>query len=275
MMTKISIYGISLLLLISIFGCKPDDYQKLDQRNWKLVWSDEFNDSTGKLPDSTKWIFNTGTGEGGWGNSELQYYTDRPENVSMDGSGNLVITARKEVYAGSAFTSARITTQGKFDQQYGRFEARIRLPYGPGIWPAFWMLGSDIDNNPWPQCGEIDIMELKGQEANIVHGSVHGPGYSGANAITKKYALVDERFDTDYHIFAIEWDADKIDFFVDDYLYERIGPGNVTGQWVYDHPFFILLNVAVGGNFVGFPSAQTPFPQMMLVDYVRVYTEEN
>ena len=268
-------FTIALLLSITFFGCKPDDFQKLDQRNWELVWSDEFNGSDQESPDPTKWTYDIGTGQGGWGNQELEYYTDRPQNVSMDGEGNLVITARSESYAGSAFTSARIKTQGLFEQQYGRIEARLKTPYGPGLWPAFWMLGSNIESVNWPQCGEIDIMELRGQEPNIIHGTIHGPGYSGGNPVTKTYALQDKRFDTEYHIFAIEWDAEKIDFFVDDYLYQRIERGDVNGEWVYDQPFFMIFNVAVGGNYVGFPTTQTPFPQKMIIDYVRVYKEVN
>jgi len=150
----------------------------------------------------------------------------------------------------------------------------MKVPTGRGLWPAFWMLGSNIDATPWPQCGEIDIMEQRGQEPFITHGSVHGPGYSGANAKTKAYALANGRFDTDYHIYAIEWGENYIDYFVDNFLYQRITPDDVTGQWVYDHPFFIILNVAVGGNFVGFPTTGTPFPQSMYVDYVRVYKEK-
>jgi beta-glucanase (GH16 family) len=271
-MRKPAIY---LFLLIAISACTADDMQKLDQRSWELVWSDEFDGAAGESPDASKWVFDIGTGQGGWGNQELQYYTNRPENVSMDGEGNLVITARSESFSGSAFTSARIKTQGLFDQQYGRFEARLRTPYGPGMWPAFWMLGTNIESVAWPQCGEIDIMELRGQEPDIIHGTIHGPGYSGGNPITKKYALINNRFDVDYHIFAIEWDAEKIDFYVDNFLYQRISPGDAKGEWVFDQPFFILLNVAVGGNYVGFPTPQTVFPQKMIIDYVRVYREVN
>lgn len=273
--SHISLKAFSLLLLTIIFGCERDDFQKLDQRNWTLTWSDEFNGEEGTLPDSLKWAFDIGRGEGGWGNQEFQYYTDRPENVSMDGEGNLVITARNEPFGGAAFSSARIKTQGLFAQTYGRFEARMKTPYGPGIWPAFWMLGSNIETVNWPQCGEIDIMELRGQEPHIVHGTIHGPGYSGGNAITKGNALINNRFDKDFHIFAIEWDEDKIDFFVDDYLYQRIEKSDVNGEWVYDQPFFLLLNVAVGGTYVGFPTVDTPFPQTMIIDYVRVYKENN
>jgi beta-glucanase (GH16 family) len=262
-------------LFISLSGCKKESGQKLEQRNWQLVWSDEFDGSPGASPDSSKWNFDIGVGPNndGWGNAELEYYTDRPVNASIDSSGNLAITAKSELYAGSAFTSARLKTKGLFDQAYGRFEARIITPYGPGIWPAFWLLGSNIDSIPWPQCGEIDIMELRGQKPNIINGTLHGPGYSGGGSITKSFAFEDARFDTDFHLFAVEWGKDYIDFFVDNTLYQRLTPDNVTGNWVFDHPFFIIMNVAVGGNYVGFPSSQTPFPQSMLVDYVRVYKE--
>jgi len=268
---KIRIGYIILLFLIAFIGCERDDFQKLDQRNWQLVWSDEFNDPAGVLPDASKWTFDIGTGQNGWGNQELQYYTNNPANVSTDGEGNLVITA---IRSGNSFTSARIKTQGLFARQYGRFEARLKTPYGPGLWPAFWMLGENIETSPWPQCGEIDIMELRGQEPHKIHGTIHGPGYSGGNPVTKSHALINSRFDIDYHIYSVEWDENKIDFFVDDYLYQRITRSDVPGEWVYDQPFFILLNVAVGGNYVGFPTSQTPFPQKMIIDYVRVYKEQ-
>ncbi len=274
------IYNLSsiiTMIIMSYFviGCNTDNKQKIDQPNWQLTWSDEFNGSAGQLPDASKWNYDLGNG--GWGNQELENYTKNPENVSLDGSGNLVITAKSENLAGSSFTSARIKTQNLFSQTYGRFEARLKTPYGPGIWPAFWMLGSNAQTETWPKCGEMDIMELKGQQPNINHGSIHGPGYSGGSAITDSYALLNNRFDSDYHVFAMEWNADKIDFFVDGYLYERIQKNDVSakGQWVYDHPFYLILNVAVGGNFVGFPTAQTPLPQKMIVDYVRVYKQVN
>ncbi len=255
--------------LLLFFGCDRDDFQKLDERNWQLVWSDDFEGAAGELPDPSKWTFDLGTGEDGWGNQELQSYTNNPANVSLDGDGNLVITAIRD---GNSFTSARIKTQGLFSQQYGRFEARLKTPYGPGIWPAFWLLGDNVETVGWPQCGEIDIMELRGQQPHIIHGSVHGPGYSGGNPVSSSYTLANGRFDADYHIFAIEWFEDRIDFFVDDFLYQRIEPEDVPGEWVFDQPFFIILNVAVGGSYVGFPIDQTPFPQRMIVDYVRVYT---
>lgn len=262
------LYTLSGFMLF--IACEKPSEQRLDKKEWNLVWSDEFNGDSATLPDNTKWTFDLGSGQDGWGNQELQSYTNRPENVSHDGKGNLVITARS---SGTTFTSARIKTQDLFDQQYGRFEARIITPYGPGLWPAFWLLGSNINTVGWPQCGEIDVMEKRGQEPHIIHGSIHGPGYSAGNAITKSHSLMNNRFDKDYHLYAIEWDKDKIDFFVDDYLYHRIIRENVP-NWVFDQPFFMILNVAVGGTYVGFPTSNTPFPQRMTIDYVRVYKEK-
>jgi beta-glucanase (GH16 family) len=221
------------------------------------------------LPNPANWNFDLGAG--GWGNQELQRYTNDPANVSHDGEGNLVITA---IRSGNAFTSARITSFGKVEKTYGRFEARLKTPYGPGLWPAFWLLGKGV-NNPsigWPQCGEIDIMELRGQKPNEIAGSVHGPGYSAGNAISSSFILPNSRFDTDYHVFAVDWGPDFIDFFVDDNLYKRITPKDVPGEWVFNTDFFIIFNVAIGGNYVGFPSPLTPFPQKMIIDYVRYYT---
>jgi beta-glucanase (GH16 family) len=265
-----------LLLSVAFFSCEEEN-NIIEQHNWQLVWEDDFAGSASQLPDKSKWVFDIGKGPGndGWGNAELQYYTDRPENVSLDGNGNLAIIAKRESYAGSPYTSARITTKGLFQQAFGRFEARIKTPYGPGIWPAFWLLGSDIDVVGWPQCGEIDIMELRGQEPNIIGGAVHGPGYSGGSPVSKAYGFENKRFDTDYYVFAVEWGEDYINYFVDDVIYQQITPEDVSGEWVFDQPFYILLNVAVGGNYVGFPAAGTPFPQTMLVDYVRVYQDTN
>ena len=266
---------VHILLLLAVFffyGCDRDDFQKLPDRRWQLVWNDEFVGPAGSLPDATRWKFDIGTGQDGWGNQELQSYTNNPANVSLDGQGHLVITALR---SGNSFTSARINTQGLFSQQYGRFEARLKTPYGPGIWPAFWLLGENIETVGWPQCGEIDIMELRGQEPHFIHGSVHGPGYSAGNPVSRNFTLINDRFDKDFNVFAIEWDKDKIDFFVNDFLYQRITKADVPGEWVFDQPFFIILNVAVGGSFVGFPTSQTPFPQKMIVDYVRVYQRAN
>jgi beta-glucanase (GH16 family) len=183
----------------------------------------------------------------------------------------LKITAIKETYLGSAYTSARILTKGKFEQKYGRIEARIKLPLGKGLWPAFWMLGANSSTVTWPQCGEIDIMEYLGHNPTTMFGSLHGPGYSAGNAKTKTYTLPNSRFDTDFHIFGIEWDENQINYYVDDKLYHQLTPKDVPGEWVFNQPFYIILNMAVGGNFPGAPNAETAFPQTMLVDYVRVY----
>lgn len=241
--------------------------------DWELTWSDEFEGEEGTSPNPSNWTFDIGTGNNGWGNGEFQYYTDSPENVSLDGEGNLVITARKEPFNGSPFTSARIKTEGLFDQAYGRFEARIKTPFGRGIWPAFWMLGANFSSVGWPQTGEIDIMEYRGQEPAKIHGSLHGPGYSAGNAITDSFTLDNSRFDTGFHLFAVEWFEDRIDYYVDNVRYQSINRSDVDGEWVFNKPFFLILNVAVGGTFVGPPSSQTPFPQEMTVDYVRVYNK--
>jgi beta-glucanase (GH16 family) len=253
-------------LFFSFLGC-TDDAQKVVNLN-TLVMNDEFD--TQGAPNTTLWNYNIGTGQNGWGNSELQYYTDRSKNVTVQ-NGYLIISALKESYNGSAYTSARLLTKGKFDQKYGRFEARIKLPWGQGIWPAFWMLGADIDTKPWPAAGEIDIMELRGQTPTTILGTVHGPGYAGGQSISKSYTLKNGRFDTEFHVFGIEWGPEYVNFYVDNVLYNQITPADVTGEWVFNKPFFILINMAVGGNFVGAPNSETVFPQTMLVDYVRVY----
>ena len=260
----------ALMVFLAIkLGCS--DATDPEDGTWELVWSDEFEGSAGTLPDPARWQFDIGTD---WGNQQLEYDTDRPENASLDGQGHLAIVARKESYQGSDYTSARITTKGLYATTYGRIEARIKLPFGQGIWPAFWMLGNNFDVVGWPNCGEIDIMEYRGQKTSRVHGSLHGPGYFGGSAVTGSYDLQNDRFDRDFHIFAVEWEKNYIAFFVDDTRYMRVDRTDVPGTWVFDHPFFIILNLAVGGNFVGPPNASTIFPQTMLVDYVRVYKKK-
>jgi len=258
--------GSSLLM-----SCEVDDTQSIPERPQRLVWSDEFDGPAGSQPDASMWTYDIGTGQNGWGNGEFQYYTDRPTNAALDGAGNLTITARREGFGGQPFTSARIKTEGLFEQAYGRFEVRAKTPVGPGIWPAIWLLGNNCATDPWPQCGEIDIMELRGQRPSEIAGSLHGPGYNAGNAISSTYTLPDGRFDDAFRVFAIEWGTDYIEWYVDDVLYQRVSSSEVPGEWVYDQPFFIIMNVAVGGNYVGFPTSQTPFPQSLVVDYVRVY----
>ena len=264
----------STLLLTLFSGCNVDEMQTVVNFT-NVTMEDDFEGST---INNSLWNFDVGTGNAisgqGWGNNELQYYTDRAENITVE-DGNLKITAIKESFMASGYTSARINTAGKFEQEYGRFEARIQLPWGQGLWPAFWLLGNNIDEVSWPQCGEIDIMEYRGQAPTNLLGSVHGPGYSAGNAIGKNYKLENDRFDTGFHIFGIEWGPDYINYYVDDVLYNQITPCDVNGEWVFDHPFYIIINLAVGGNFVGSPNASTVFPQTMLIDYVRVYSAEN
>lgn len=242
---------------------------------WTLTWSDDFDGAT---PDPTKWTLETGGN--GWGNHELEYYTTRAQNAMIQ-DGNLVITAIKETLKGSDgisrdYTSARLKTAAHFTQTYGRFEARIKIPRGKGVWPAFWMLGDNIDSAGWPTCGEIDIMENIGSEPDKVHGSMHGPGYSGATPLTGIFTLSSGALADDFHVFAVEWESAAVRFYVDDKLYQTRGTQDLPQgtKWVFDHPFFILLNVAVGGDFPGNPDASTTFPQAMLVDYVRVYSRK-
>ena len=242
---------------------------------WTLAWSDEFSGSNGSAPDSTKWGYDVGGS--GWGNQELEYYTNRTQNAYVQ-DGNLVIQALKENYTGSDgvtrnYTSARLLTAGHFSQAYGRFEARIKLPYGQGIWPAFWMVGDNIGQVGWPQCGEIDIMENIGKEPSIIHGSIHGPGYTGGTGVSSSYTLPSGHFSDDFHVFAVEWEPNVVRFYVDDTLYATDTPASLPAgaTWVFDHPFMIILNVAVGGDWPGAPDSTTVFPQQMLVDYVRVY----
>lgn len=267
-MTNIKILFITLFAA-TLVGCSYSEKQKVTTFT-NLVMEDNF-DVDGTL-NSAYWTYDIGRGGNGWGNNELQYYTDRSDNVSVQ-NGKLIITAQKEDYEGASYTSARIKTQGLVEQKYGRFEARMRLPSGQGMWPAFWMLGNDINSVGWPECGEIDIMEYRGQEPTIIHGSIHGPGYSAGQAVTKAYDLDNDRFDTGFHVFGIEWGPEYINYYVDDILYNQITPDDVDGKWVFDHPFFIVINLAVGGNYVGSPDGHTQFPQHLVIDYVKVYSK--
>jgi beta-glucanase (GH16 family) len=251
------------------------------------VWHDEFDGAAGAPPDPTIWTPEIGDGSDrgipGWGNRELEYYTDSADNVATDGNGNLAITAREAdanataptcYYGTCKYTSARLITWHKAEAAYGRIEARIKLPAGRGIWPAFWMLGTNLDEVGWPQCGEIDILENIGSEPAVVHGTVHGPGYSGANGIGGAYELSEgASFADDLHVFAIEWEPDEIRWYVDDNHYQTLTPTDIPTEreWVFDHPFFVVLNVAVGGSWPGNPDRTTAFPQTMHVDHVRVY----
>jgi beta-glucanase (GH16 family) len=269
------------LLSLSCGGGTP--LQPAPAAGFTLVWSDEFNGTDGSSPDASKWTYDMGVGGNGWGNNELETYTNRTQNAQIKG-GNLVITALKETYADPSdgvtrnYTSARLKTQGLFSQAYGRFEARIKIPAGQGMWPAFWMLGNNISAVGWPKCGEIDIMENIGKEPGTVHGSLHGPSTSGPTSDeTAPFSLpAGQNFADDFHLYAVEWEPGTIRFYVDTNLYAtfRQAQWPANGTWTFDHPFFIILNVAVGGDWPGSPDNTTVFSQQMLVDYVRVYTKQ-
>lgn len=260
--------ALAALLLVSAVaaGCREEQAPA----PYGLLWQDEFDGPADAVPDPERWRFDIGTD---WGNAQLEYDTDLPRNVSLDGQGHLAITARAEEYDGQSYTSGRIKTQGLFERTRGRFEARIKLPASQGIWPAFWLLGADIGQVGWPQCGEIDIMEYRGQEPRVLHGSLHGPGYAGNGALTRAHVLAQGGYDLGFHVFAVEWSGEAIVWFVDGYAYFTATPADLPpgAAWVFEHPFYIILNVAVGGRWVGAPDASTVFPQTMLVDYVRVY----
>jgi len=254
-----------------------------DPSMWKLVWSDEFDTEAGTAADPSVWGQEIGDGTvneiPGWGNSELQYYTAGNANAATDGMGNMQITAKESdgslmcYYGPCEYTSARLLTKDRFEVAYGRVEARIKVMEGAGLWPAFWMLGTDINEVDWPQSGEIDIMEYVGREPNEIFGTLHGPGYSGGASYGQSVDLGSAVAD-EFHTYAIEWQPDQITWFLDGEAYFTATPSDpymADKQWVFNHPFFILLNVAVGGNFGGPVGEDTTFPQSMLVDYVRLY----
>ena len=245
----------------------------LAANNWKLVWSDEFNGPANTLPDAAKWTYDLGAG--GWGNQELEIYTRQPENTSLDGEGHLIIRAIKT--DNGRYTSARLKTQGKIGVKFGRIAVRMKIPRGQGMWPAFWMLGDNIKSAGWPACGEIDVMENIGKEPSTVHGTIHGPGYSGSKGISYKYSLPDGRsLADDFHVYSAEWSSKSITFFLDGKPYGTVTPVDLPpgAHWVYDQPFFLLLNLAVGGAWPGNPDATTRFPQTLTVDWVRVWQRE-
>lgn len=244
---------------------EPESTPIVVPEGWNLVWHDEFD---GETIDLTNWTYDLGAG--GWGNGEAQHYTDRPENARIE-NGMLVIEARQERYYGSYYTSARLKTQGLQEFQYGRIEARLRVPAGRGLWPAFWMLGSNFATVGWPNSGEIDIMEYIGREPDLILGTIHGPGYSGALGLShwnrQDYDIAD-----DFHTYAVEWDEDQITWFYDGEAYGTYTRSDIgEREWPFDQPFFIILNLALGGTFPGPIGLDTVFPAQYLVDYVRVF----
>jgi beta-glucanase (GH16 family) len=258
------------MLNIFIAAALPLAIAPAQDGNYKLIWSDEFDGPRGTAPDPAKWVYDTGAS--GWGNHELEEYTHDPANAFLDGEGNLVIRAIRS--ESGKYTSARLKTLGRFSFKYGRVEARIRIPRGQGIWPAFWMLGENLRGAGWPTAGEVDVMENIGKEPEWIHGTVHGPGYSGAKGITSRTGLPGGgRISDTFHIFRVDWSPHKIEFYLDNIAYAAVTRDDIPAgsRWVFDHPFFLLLNVAVGGDWPGNPTPDTIFPQSMLVDWVRVW----
>ena len=252
----------------SVVACSGSQDQ--DTRPWKLTWSDEFD---GASVDTTKWTIETGIA---FGTQQKDFDTDRPENIALK-DDMLVFTARKEAFQGNDYTSGRMKSAGKITRQFGRFEARLKIPRGQGMWPAFWLLGDDYDTAGWPACGEIDVMENRGADVTTVHGSIHGPGYFGGSSYTQAFKLDGTAtFSDDFHVFAIEWEQGVIRWYVDDVLYQTRSADTLprSKSWVFDRPFYMILDLAVGGQYGGDPDDTTVFPQTMLVDYVRIYERE-
>lgn len=241
----------------------------MEVNSWILLWQDDF--SSGDL-DRKKWHVDEGfTGES---NGEKQIYTDRPKNLRLE-NNCLVIEAHAEEFRGYQYTSARITTARLHSWVYGRFETRMKIPYGQGIWPAFWMLGDDRFTIGWPGCGEIDIMENIGNHPENIRGSLHGPGYSRDDNYGVDYSCPGMKFSDDFHLFAVEWEPRQIRFFSDDNLFSTVTPEALSGNWVFDHPFHVLINLAIGGVWPGYPDESTIFPQQLIVDYVKVYQKKD
>jgi beta-glucanase (GH16 family) len=243
---------------------------------YTLTWAEEFDGPAGALPSPGTWA--PETGGHGWGNAELQYYTSEAASAALDGAGNLAMTVRcpdpqrtRDRYGDCQYTSARLTTKGRKSFRYGLFQARIKLPAGRGIWPAFWMLGTNIDRVGWPACGEIDVMENFGINQHAVQGTVHGPGYSGASGITGSLETASPLANR-FHLFSVLWEPGAIRWYCDEMPYHTVTPASLRGhRWVFDDDFYLLINVAVGGNPSAPPDSSTEFPQVMLIDYIRVY----
>lgn len=244
------------------------------QGHWVESWRDDFDGTAGGVANPLDFSLETNDRPV---NGELQYYTTRRDNSFLDGNGHLVIRARKEEYQGRSYTSARLSTGSLIEARFGRIEARIKLPVGKGIWPAFWLLGSNVADVGWPDCGEIDITELAASRASSVSGSLHGPGFSGTGALSRPFQLESGTFADDFHLFALEWAAGEIRWLVDEEPYHvrtREGLARLGKSWVFDGPFFIVINLAVGGNFDGPPDGTTSFPADMIIDSVHIVQME-
>ena len=259
----------------------------VNAEDWSLIWSDEFDGPLGAPPDQGVWKPEIADGflNGlvGWGNSEFEYYTDSPSNASTDGDGNLVITVKETDeylpcwYGPCDYTSARFITWDRLEFEYGRIEARIKIPFGQGLWPAFWMLGTNLDEVDWPQSGEVDILENIGREPTTAYGTVHGPGYSGGAGIGAGFEIDEGKLADDFHVYALEWAPNELRWYLDDVNFLTVTPDDIPAdsEWVYNQPFFLILNAAIGGNWPGSPDETTTLPQTMTFDYVRVYGAED
>jgi beta-glucanase (GH16 family) len=259
------------------------------KKSLKLLWSQEFNGKKGTLPDKKVWSYDLGGG--GWGNSERQFYTNKPTNISMNGSGQLVINARRisNIYGEQLseepgtieildrcsecqFTSSRIKTARKVSFMYGRIEARIKLPSGTGTWPAFWMLGGDLlDGVPWPECGEIDIMEYRGDYSDRSTSAIHGPNTPPGSGLGSAY-LNYGPLSNDYHTFAIEWKKNTLTFYVDNRPHGTVSSTDLNGRWVFNQKFFLILNLAMGGTYAGEFIDPELMSAELKVDYIRFYS---
>jgi len=280
--------SVSAILIIAITPMTIS--QASEPKVLKLLWADEFNGKKDALPSSQNWDYDIGNGYG-WGNAELEYFTNKPANISTDGKGKLVISANRisdskgiAMDNSSAttnilkscwecqFTSAKIKTAKKLSFQYGRIEARMKVAPGEGTWPAFWMLGTDLlDGNPWPECGEIDIVETRGVEPNMASSALHGPGFgkgAGVGGTYQNPAALSEA----YHVYAVEWKKNKVDFYLDDRLIASETPSSFApGRWVFNHKFFLILNLAMGGEFGGEIDPNL-MQTKLFVDYIRYYS---
>jgi len=264
----------TLTLLLGAVACTTDG----DGPVWELVWQDIFAGKQSAPPSARSWSYDIGRGANGWGNDELQYYTDRVENIGQTGDGDLRITMRREEpdqvqFEGAGWTSARIVTKDKFSFRYGKIEALIRTPVRTAVWPAFWMLGSDIDESGWPNAGEIDIMEVFGRRA--VGHALHGRWYSGGEGVGHTYLQSDELdgYADAFHKYEMIWDPQQIIFMIDDEITWVATPADLPpgAGWAFDHEFYLLLNMAVGGNPVEPVGPGTPDSASMLIDHIKVW----
>lgn len=276
--TRTCALGLSALL-----GCTTHSTVPTTPVLWTQVWSEEFDGPAGAPIDTTQWRHDTADGcasnNCGWGNNEKEYYSTAPENISLNGQGQLMIVARTApagltcYYGPCRYTSAKVTTRGKMEVAPGKVEARIKLALGQGLWPAFWLLGRNIGTVGWPTSGELDIMENRGSAPATTSSAVHGPGYSRNTPFAHEHVLSQGTIADAFHTYSVEWDSLTIRYLVDDTVHYVVERSQVQpyGNWVFDQPFFVILNLAVGGHFDGDPQSDAIFPATMLVDYVRVY----